>query len=115
MATFTKAQIATKVLQRLNVVGANEAPSDEDSAFVQEAYTAVYDELAELGLVTWGASDSIPGKAMFSVRELVAQRVLDDFVDRATVEINPAGAEADLRRLTNAKERPYRPAPVDYF
>ena len=59
---FTGAQMATLVLQKLEVIASDETPSNADQAAALAAHYNVHAQVAALDIVTW-TSDAIPRQA----------------------------------------------------
>lgn len=75
----TKAELRNKVLQKLGIIDATETPRSEDQTLVEDAYDAVYQELRSRHLVDWGSTEDIPTWAVLHVRDLVANRVTNEY------------------------------------
>lgn len=99
----TRANIAIRALRRCGRLAYNEespGPLNDDAL---QAYDEVYDELAELNIVDWGSTASVPDKYVFHVVSLVALR-LTDVVGVSDsrfqrISISAAQAEPQIRRL----------------
>lgn len=75
----TKAEIATKVLQKLTVIAADQTAATNDSTLVQEKYDSLYQLLKADDLVSWGSTQDIPTEAVIPVVGLVARECLEEF------------------------------------
>jgi len=75
----TKTEIATKVLQKLTVLEADETPSTEDLTLVESKYDSVYPLLKSEDLVNWGSGEDIPTQAVIPVVGLVARECIEEF------------------------------------
>lgn len=75
----TKSEIATKVLQKLTVLEADETAATADSTLVQEKYDSFYETMAAEDLVNWASSDDIPTAAVIPVVGLVARECIEEF------------------------------------
>lgn len=75
----TKAEIATKVLQKLTVLDADETATTADSTLVQEKYDAIYPLLHALDLISWGSGADIPTEAVIPIVGLVARECIEEF------------------------------------
>lgn len=74
MATWTKAQLATKVLEYLGVVPAGQSASSEDSTLVQSVIDSVVDQLDSAELVPFSIT-AIPTWAQWPLVKYVAVEV----------------------------------------
>ena len=59
MTTYSRSELATRVLKDLGLVGAEETPSAADSTWAQETIATVTAQLAAEGIPIWGGSDSM--------------------------------------------------------
>ena len=75
----TVAELATKVLQRLQVLDADEVAGDADHQFVEDTYTDVHELLSEEGFVTWNLADSIPSGAVQPMVAVMAYECAQEF------------------------------------
>lgn len=77
----TKSELATKILQKLTVLEADQTEADapNDSTLVQAKYDSVYEALAAEDLVNWGSGDNIPTAAVIPVVGLVARECIEEF------------------------------------
>lgn len=75
----TKTLLANKVLEKLGRIAAGESVDSDDQAVCDDAYESVYEEMRSRHLVDWGSAESIPTWAMLHVRNIVANRVANDF------------------------------------
>lgn len=78
MADLTKAQLATRVLQYLGVLGVGHSATAADAALVQEAVDSAHDELRKVGLAPFGI-DEIPEWAQPGLRDYVIAEVKPAF------------------------------------
>ena len=99
----TRANIAIRALRKLGRLAYNEespGPLNDDAL---QAYDEVYQELAELNIVDWGSTASVPDEYVFHVVSLVAFRladvlgVSDSRYQRLSVDA--ARAEPSIRRM----------------
>ena len=81
----TKSEIATKVLQKLTVLEADETKDTDDDTLVQGIYDSVYHILAAEDLVSWGSGDDVPSNAVLPVVGLVARECIEEFTVPAQV------------------------------
>jgi len=97
----TKAELATKVLQKLGIVAQGQSPDSADSVIVEDAYDSAYYYLRACHLVTWGGADEIPDGAVLPVRDFVASRVAEEFGKSRTYDSERL-AKHDLAALIAA-------------
>lgn len=99
----TKSQIRAKALRLLGVVGVGVTPTGPQDSDMSDAYSEVYAELEELGLVEWAEADDIPSRFVDTVVNLVASKRVDEYgisnERYQRIMSKAAGAEANLRRL----------------
>lgn len=63
MTTFTKADLATRILRDAGLIGAEETPSAIDLAFVEETLSSEIDFMAAKGILVWNGNEtSIPNE-----------------------------------------------------
>lgn len=61
MTTYTRAELATRVLQDLGLLGSDETPTSEELAFAVTTVASVTAQLLSEGIFIWGGSDqSLP-------------------------------------------------------
>ena len=75
----TKADLATKVLQRLQVLDADEVAQNADHQFVEDTYDDLHELLTEEGHVTWNLADSIPTGAVQPMTAILAYECAQEF------------------------------------
>jgi hypothetical protein len=75
----TTAQLAEKVLQKLNVVESGETVDSADQTIVTDKYASIYELLAAEDLVSWGSGDDIPTEAVTSIVSIVAEDCITEF------------------------------------
>lgn len=86
--SYTTAQLAARVLERLKVTMAGETASAEDAATVENYYAGVFAEETVNGLFYWDADD-IPTEAFEALVDLIATNLASDFgMPPPTVEIS---------------------------
>ena len=112
MATLTKAQLATWVLQHLAVLAAGESASAADSAHVEQAIDAVHAELRKEGLVPF-ATSAIEEWAQIPLRDFVALEVGHAFGRMQMTSTQRDQEQRKLRarftrQLSGAKRMPVR-------
>ncbi len=75
----TKTQLATKVLQKLRVLPVGQVARIDDTNLIEAAYDELYQLYCDDGLVTWGASDSIPDESVRPMVRVLASDMADEF------------------------------------
>lgn len=73
MATFTKADVAQRILEALGVLGAGQSPSAEDQNRVEERLQSEYDKLRSRGRAPWPIT-AVPDSALNDLVDFVAPR-----------------------------------------
>jgi hypothetical protein len=115
----TKADLATRVAQRLRIVPSGQSLDVADSLLIQDAYDELFQWLLQRRAVTWGSSDDIPDQASRSMVRLLAYEVADDFlgnqdegriqrlrVDAYGPDGETGGAFGELIRMAGASYTP---------
>lgn len=100
MATITKAQLATRVLQRLTILAAGESPSAADSALVEARIDTAYARLRKLALLDFTSSilsTAIPDWAQDSLEQFVAAEVAPHFGKALNKEAEQMAARRELQ------------------
>lgn len=93
----TTQQLATRVLERLRVIGAGETPTDADAASIKSLYSGTFKEI-EVDNVAWWDEDSIPEEAFEALADFIAGRAAPDH-GLARPDLEESGM-ARLRRLS---------------
>lgn len=117
--TYTLADLGTRVLKDLGLVGAEETPSGADTVWAQETCTTEIAMLSALGLPIWNGSDAvIPAEYFTPLSRRIGMAVAPSFglVDPAsaliamreaerylTVMANPRGGNPQAMRADDAK------------
>lgn len=105
MTTYTRADMAERVLRDLGLVAAEEPVSAADLSFVEETIESVFGELSLVGIFLPNASeDSIPHEIYAALSKRIGLDVAPAFglVDAAQAEIAKPIAERRLRELSMA-------------
>ena len=100
MATITKAQLATRVLQRLTILAAGEAPSAADDALVQAKIDTAYARLRKQSLVDFTSSTlstAIPEWAQDPLEQFVAAEVSPHFGKALNIAAEQMAARRELQ------------------
>lgn len=117
MATLTKVEMRTRILQHLGVLSADESANAADAAIVDEAIDAAAAKLRNLGLASFDTS-AVPEYAQIGFRDYVAADVASifglDAQRRAEHEQRQALA---LQELRQQRELTWNSQPVEarYF
>ncbi len=109
----TKTQLGAKVLEKLGRIGAGESVDSDDQTLVDDAYDSVYEELRSRHLVDWGSTESIPTWAMLHVRNIVANRVANDFGLARNEQEELSAIKAMGKHV--AIDYSYQPVEADYY
>jgi hypothetical protein len=102
MTTYTRSQLATRVLKHLGLVGAEETPSSADLSWAEEICEAEIGLLAAKGVPIWnGGDDDIPHEYLTTLARRIGLAVAPSFglSDIATATVAMRAAEDDLRIL----------------
>lgn len=111
--TKTRAQLVTRALQKLGIVGEGQSENADDAAQVDASVDAVLADLAARGIIDIAAEDQIEVAVFEWLAICLAGMVAMDFgnsFDPALVE----RAEYKLRVITSAGPT-YETMKVDYF
>lgn len=101
MASMTKAQLATAVIEHMGVVAAGQTPAAADQALVEAVVDRVFARLQALNLIAFAVS-AIPEWAQQQMIDLVAKDAAPPFGPSSEQMIlygtNARRAELDLQR-----------------
>lgn len=103
MTTFTKAELATRILRDAGLIGAEETPSSIDLAFAEETLSAEIDLLSGKGIVIWNGSDeSIPQQYLTTLSRRIVAAIAPSFglMDAVAATQAMTVTERDLRTLS---------------
>lgn len=117
MTTFTQAELATRLLKDLGLVGAEETPTAADMEWATETVQAEILMMAAKGIPVWNGSEtSIPNEYLTVLSRRIGLAVAPSFglVDVASATAAMPLVEADLRRL-GATPATGAVAESDYF
>lgn len=106
MTTYSRSDLATRVLKDLGLVYAEEAPSASDLAWAEETVASVAAQLASEGVFIWNGSDeSLPLEYLVPLSKRIGLDVGPSFGLFSIAEAETAKpiANATLRRM-NAKQ-----------
>lgn len=99
---YSKADLATRVLRDLGLVGADETPTAADQQFAEETAAEEIDLLANLGMPIWnGSAMSVPEGYLTILSRRIGLALAPSFglSDIATATLAMQETEKDLRRL----------------
>lgn len=116
-APFTLAELATRVLKDLGLVGAEETPSSADLAWAQETCSSEIDLMAAKNINIWnGSEDSIPNEYLTTLSRRIGLTLAPSFglTDVATANAQIVELEKEIRRIS-AKPASGTVAQVEYF
>lgn len=117
MTTYTRSELATRVLKDLGLVGAEETPSDADLSWASETIASETAMLSAKGIVIWNGSDqALPLEYLSVLSRRIGLAVAPSFglTDLATAQLAMTEAEKDLRRLA-ATAPTYEPVVSNYY
>lgn len=118
MATKTTTELASAVLQRLNVIGPDQAANADDAAFVTSTYSAKFEELEDEELAYW-TETAIPEKVFRPLVNIMAGECAVEFHAGAPklVEMYVLLGERGMMKLRAIVSKPDEDEPVraDYF
>lgn len=109
--SFTSAQLAARVLERLKVVTPPDTPTAEDATLVSSFYGAKLAEMREEGMAYWD-QDDIPDEIWPSLVDYIAGGVASEFGLQRD-DLSQAG-EMKLRRLAHQGPT-FRSVTSEYF
>lgn len=104
MTTFTKAELATRMLKDLGLVAAEETPSAADLAWAEETCSSEIDLMSAKGIGIWnGSEDEIPNEYLTVLSRRIGLAVAPSFglADVATANASIIALERDLRILAS--------------
>jgi hypothetical protein len=104
MTTYTKSEMATRVLRDLGLIGAEETPSAADLSWAEETVDAEVALLMAKGINVWNSSeDSFPLEYLTVLSRRIGLAVAPSFglTDIATAQSAMGAAERDLRVLSS--------------
>lgn len=117
MPTYSRSDLALRVLRDLGLVAAEETPSADDLSFSEETIASVYAELAAVGITLPNGSDeALPQEHLVCVSKRIGLDVATGFglISTADAELAKPVAERRLRQL--AARRPTgQIAPATYY
>lgn len=117
MTTYSRSDIATRVLKDLGLVGSNETPYADDLSWTEETVSAEVAMLAAKGIVIWNGSDqAVPLEYLSALSRRIGLAVGPSYglFSLADAQIAMPLVEKDLRILA-AKPATGSIAEADYF
>lgn len=102
MTTYSKADLATRVLKDLGLVGADETPSAADQEWAEETVGSEVQMLSDIGLPIWNGSEmAVPESYLTILSRRVGLAVAPSFglMDIATAQLAMREAERYLTIL----------------
>src|SRR5262245_5275788 len=103
MTTFSKAELAVRVLRDLGLYGAEETPSAADQSWAEQTIQSEVGLLAAKGINIWNGSDEdIPDNYLTALSRRIGLALGPSFGLFSTAQAEQAMplAEANLRRLS---------------
>lgn len=104
MTTYTKSDMAIRILRDAGLVGAEETPSAADLVFAEETLSSEFGLMAAKGLAIWdGSEDSIPNSYYTTLSRRVALVLAPSFGLGTLVDSTNAipQVEHDLRIISS--------------
>lgn len=103
MTTFSKSDLATRILRDAGLIGAEEVPSAVDLVWAEETLSAEIDLMAGKGIHIWDGSEvEVPNKYLTALSRRIGMALGPSFgqstISEAVVAIPVA--ERDLRTLS---------------
>lgn len=117
MTTFSKSDLATRILRDAGLVGADETPSAIDLEFAEETLSSEIDALAIRGISIWNGSETeIPNGYLTTLSRRIVLAIAPAFglASAAEVEVAIPKVEATLRALSHTPSTGAY-AQADYF
>lgn len=99
MTTYSLADMATRVLKDLGIVGADETPEAADQEWAEETVSSEVQMLADIGLPIWNGSElAVPQNYLTTLSRRIALAVAPSFglSDLATAQMAMREAERYL-------------------
>ncbi len=104
MTTYTKSDMAIRILRDTGLVGAEETPSAADLVFAEETLSSEFDLMAAKGLAIWdGSENEIPNSYYTTLSRRVALVLAPSFGLGTLVDSSNAIplVERDLRIISS--------------
>lgn len=116
MATYSREQFIRRVLVKLTIVDADEAPEAHDYDLVRDTTQQEFERLYDEGLIPFDLDGDIPARFFHPLVHVVAASLTCDYAvpDAAKLTAYAVNATRHLHRLAQAKSLPTVTA-TDYF
>jgi hypothetical protein len=117
MATYTRDDLIRRVLFRLGVLDADEAPEASDHTLVNQGLQQKLEELYADGLIPFDVDGPIPARYFSALCGVCAVQFIDDFSAYDRTATLASGQQAGTAQLWKLREFPDLNAPTqaDYF
>lgn len=117
MATYTRDDLIRRVLSRLSVIDADEAPDASDFNLVNDGCQQKLEELYDEGLIPFDIDGPIPARYFLPIVGVCAVQFIDDFSAYDRTATLASGQQAGNRALWEMREQAMLSTPtrVDYF
>lgn len=102
MTTYSRSDLATRVLKDMGLVGADEAPTADDQAFAEETVSAEVAMLSAIGMPIWQGSEmAVPELYLTILSRRIGLALAPSFglSDIATATMAMREVERTLRQL----------------
>lgn len=104
MTTFTKSDLATRILRDAGLIGADETPSAIDLLFAEETIDSEIEAMGSASIRIWnGSSVSVPNAYLTSLSRRLVLAISPAFglLSAAEVELAIDKVETRLRKLSS--------------
>jgi len=115
---MTKSEFINLALRNIGLVTRGQTASTSDITTATTIYEAVYEQLQEEGLVTWGVDDDVPDWATMIMKTIVAPDLAREFnLPDSKVALHQAEYVGAFRKLLQRLNEDYQPEviPAEYF
>jgi len=109
--TITRAELVTRVLEKLRVTGTGQAPEAEDQAIVDKLIEPAFDELQRRDIVSLRPNSAIPAAYQEHLADFIGQLAARDFGLPPDPGVKIL-AEVEMRRI-EADNPTFQPLKVD--
>jgi hypothetical protein len=103
MTTFSKSDLATRILRDAGLIGAEEVPSAIDLLWAEETLSSEIDLMAEKGILIWNGSEiDVPNAYLTTLSRRIGIAIGPSFGQMAIADASVAipVVERDLRILS---------------
>lgn len=104
MTTYSKTELATRILRDAGLIGAEETPSAVDLEFAEETLSSEIDLMAATGINIWnGGEESVPNYYYTALSRRIVLAISPAFglASAAEVEVGIDRVEKTLRKLSS--------------